>query len=326
MTTKTSLGRLESVDLRSCWDREDSDFTPWLAAEENIALLGQVIGMELEVQQEEASVGPFRADILCRDTATDELVIVENQLERTDHGHLGQTLTYAAGLDAVTVIWIAARFREEHRAALDWLNRISHEDFRFFGIEVEAWRIGDSPPAPKFNLVAKPNDWSKTVKEAAGRRTALSPTEEAQVTFWRELGDKIEESPVRLRRPKASPGNWCQWGLGRTGIWLLGIVRMNEVAVGVDIERRVRPTWFAQLHSMAPEIEAELGFHLTWEEREEYAYSQLRLSIPADFRDPEGRQEAITWMIKCLAALDSALRPRVRQLTGGDPGEDEDQS
>ena len=124
MTTKAKLGRLQRVELRECWEREDTDFTPWLASEENIALLGEAIGIELEVQQEEASVGPFRADILCKNTASSELVIIENQLERTDHGHLGQTLTYAAGLDAVTIIWIAARFTEEHRAALDWLNRI----------------------------------------------------------------------------------------------------------------------------------------------------------------------------------------------------------
>ena len=152
MDTNKTLGRLERVELRDYWEHEGSDFTPWLASEENIALLSETIGLELEVQQEEAAVGPFRADILCRDTASDELVIIENQLEKTDHKHLGQTITYASGLDAVNIVWIAARFTEEHRAALDWLNRITHEEFRFFGIEIELWRIGKSVPAPKFNI------------------------------------------------------------------------------------------------------------------------------------------------------------------------------
>ena len=175
MKTKP-LGRLEKVDLREYWKREDTHFTPWLAQEENISLLGDTIDMELEVQGQEANVGPFRADVLCRNTADDTLVLIENQLERTDHTHLGQLITYAAGLDAVTLVWVVQRFTEEHRAALDWLNRITDDDFHFFGLEIELWQIGDSVAAPKFNLVAKPNDWSKSVRDAATKRTGLEVT------------------------------------------------------------------------------------------------------------------------------------------------------
>src|SRR5688572_15954584 len=134
---KLQLGRLERVSVRDCWVDEARDFTPWLAQEENIALLGEAIGIELEVAAQEKNVGPFRADILCKDTLDGRLVLIENQLERTDHGHLGQLITYAAGLDAVTVIWVADRFTDEHRAALDWLNRITDTDFTFFGLEIE---------------------------------------------------------------------------------------------------------------------------------------------------------------------------------------------
>jgi len=137
------LGRLERVDLRTVWANEAGAFTPWLAKEENLKLLGDTIGIELELEAQEKNVGPFRADILCRDTATDDWVLIENQLERTDHGHLGQLLTYAAGLKAVTLVWVAQRFAEEHRAAIDWLNEITDESLNFFGLEVEAWRIGD---------------------------------------------------------------------------------------------------------------------------------------------------------------------------------------
>jgi len=157
-TTTPTLGRLEKVDLRTIWTSEAVSFTPWLALEENIKLLGETIGMDLEVEAQEKNVGPFRADILCRETTTpDHWVLVENQLERTDHCHLGQILTYAAGLKAVTIVWVSSKFTDEHRAALDWLNEITDTRFRFFGLEVEAWRIGNSVPAPKFNIVSEPN-------------------------------------------------------------------------------------------------------------------------------------------------------------------------
>jgi hypothetical protein len=126
MTAK-NLGRLQKVDLREAWSSESTDFTPWLAQEENLKLLGKAIDMELELESQEKEVGPFRADILCKDTATYDWVLIENQLERTDHSPLGQLLTYAAGLNAVTIVWVAERFTEGHRAALDWLNEHTDE-------------------------------------------------------------------------------------------------------------------------------------------------------------------------------------------------------
>ena len=163
----TELGRLERVDLGTIWADEAQNFTPWLAKEANLAILGETIGVELELEAQERNVGPFRADILCKDTADGSWVLIENQLRRTDHVHLGQLLTYAAGLHAVTIVWVAAQFTEEHRATLDWLNDITGDEFRFFGLEIELWRIGSSPPAPKFNVIAKPNDWTQSIGEAA---------------------------------------------------------------------------------------------------------------------------------------------------------------
>lgn len=158
-TTRVStFGRLERVDLCEVWPHEAASFTPWLAQAESIQLLGDTIGMSLQVEAQEKDVGPFRADILCRDTSPNGgWVLIENQLERTGHPHLGQLITHAAGLDAATVVWIAQHFTDEHRAALDWLNEITGDAFRFFALEVEAWRIGDSMPAPKFNVVSRPN-------------------------------------------------------------------------------------------------------------------------------------------------------------------------
>ncbi|MCU0858458.1 MAG: hypothetical protein MUC65_08670 [Pontiellaceae bacterium] len=130
-----NLGRLKKVELRDVWKSEAQDFTPWLAREENLELLGDAIGLELELEAVEKDVGPFRADILCKETASDSWVLVENQVERTDHNHLGQIITYAAGLSAVTIVWVAKRFTDEHRAALDWLNEITGENISFFGLE-----------------------------------------------------------------------------------------------------------------------------------------------------------------------------------------------
>ena len=138
------MGHLEKVDLRDIWKTEAGDFTPWLGTAENIQLLGDTVRLDLEVEAQEKQVGPFRADILCKDTASGAWVLIENQLERTDHNHLGQLMTYTAGLNAVTIIWIADRFTDEHRAAMDWLNEITAEDFVFLGIEVELWKTGDS--------------------------------------------------------------------------------------------------------------------------------------------------------------------------------------
>jgi len=135
------LGQMERVDLREAWVSEAGSFTPWLAREENLTLLGEALRLRLECEAQEKNVGPFRADILCKDADTGQQVLIENQLECTDHSHLGQLLTYAAGLQAATIIWVAAKFIDEHRAALDWLNEITDDRFCFFGVEVELWRI-----------------------------------------------------------------------------------------------------------------------------------------------------------------------------------------
>ena len=188
------LGELERVDLRDAWKNEAQDFTPWLAQPENLERLGRALGLQLEVQAIEQNVGPFRADVLCKEIGSEGLVLIENQLEATDHNHLGQILTYAAGLEARKVVWIAARFTGEHPAALDWLNRNTSDELNFFGIEVELWRIGKSEPAPRFHLVAWPNEWSQQAlkgKHSAG----LSSSERAAAyrDLWTALSKELSE-------------------------------------------------------------------------------------------------------------------------------------
>ncbi|MCE5310982.1 MAG: hypothetical protein LLG20_25350 [Acidobacteriales bacterium] len=213
MNAKT-LGRLQRVDLRDAWSTEAAHFTPWLAQEENLKLLGETVGIELELDSQEKDVGPFRADILCKNTVNGDWVLIENQLERTDHTHLGQLLTYAAGLNAVTVIWIAARFTDEHRAALDCLNERTDDKIHLFGLEIELWRIGDSAIAPKFNIVSQPNDWSRKVKVAASSGGA-SEYKNLQLRFWNAFKEYLESKGSFVRCSKPAPQHWM--GVPGTG-------------------------------------------------------------------------------------------------------------
>lgn len=152
ITPGATLASLERVEVRVVWPSESKRFTPWLA--KNLDLLSKAIGVSLELEAEEKPIGAFKADILAKDILSNSWVIIENQLERTDHSHLGQLLTYAAGLKAVTIVWVAASFADEHRAAIDWLNEITDTSVRFFALELELWKIGDSPYAPKLETVS----------------------------------------------------------------------------------------------------------------------------------------------------------------------------
>lgn len=218
------LGRLEPVDVRNYWKHEAIHFTPWLAQADNLALLGDTIGIELELEAVEKSVGPFSADILCKETATNDWVLIENQLEKTDHSHLGQILTYTAGLQAKTVLWIARDFTEEHRAALNWLNEHTREDIRFFGITVELWRIGNSPLAPRFNIVVRPNDWSKAVEA----NKELSDMELLKRRYWTAFAEMVKANPGPLRPPGIGRGNWVNIAIGRSNVTLAAVIKSDK--------------------------------------------------------------------------------------------------
>lgn len=324
---KPPLGRLEEVKLRTYWEREDTEFTPWLAAEENIALLGETIEMELEVLQQEANVGPFRADILCRNTQDQSLVLIENQLERTDHTHLGQLLTYAAGLDAVTLVWVVQRFTEEHRAALDWLNRITEGRIHFFGIEVQVWRIGESAAAPKFHLVAKPNDWSKAVRERA-TGAAASPAETLRFDYWSALKEHLEAkgSPLRTTTPPTS--HWWNFSLGKTGIYLSAIVSARDkfLEAKLYLEGPDAHHYFDLLAAQRAAIDHELGGSASWDKKEDRLACQIILTREADPSDRTTWPELHQWMQAKLELLDVVFRRRVATLRRPEAtGEDVDQ-
>jgi hypothetical protein len=228
--TAPALGRLSRVDVREVWTNEAVGFTPWLAQEENLRLLAETITMQLILEAKEKHVGMFRADILACDVHTGHLVLIENQLERTDHGHLGQLLTYAAGLKAVSIVWVSTLFTDEHRAALDWLNEITNSSISFYGLEMELWRIDDSVIAPKFNLVSKPNMFSKRVSERlsepVGSRVSRFLWEQANQGRKPSLTEIMHEchcsrnTAIRYRRqePHSSEPGACPQALAKMRI------------------------------------------------------------------------------------------------------------
>ncbi|AUR10515.1 hypothetical protein PhaeoP48_00502 [Phaeobacter inhibens] len=317
----TELGRLKRVDLRAEWTKEDRDFTPWLAREENITLLGETLNMSLEVEQEEQRVGRFSADILCKDTSATDAgwVVIENQLETTDHSHLGQILTYAAGLEAKTCVWVAANFHEEHRAAIDWLNEISSDEFQFFGLEIELWRIGESPAAPKFNIVAKPNDWKREV----GRSTRsmepanLTETKRLQLEFWEALKVRLANHP-KLRSQKPLPQHWTTLSIGRSGMHMGAIINTRENRIGVELYLGDdnANSYYEQLELDRETIEAELSFDLVWMPLPERRACRIIGFHPMkDLSQKDSWEDLQTWMVSALEQMQKTFARRVKNLT-----------
>lgn len=322
MSTKT-LGRLQKVELREAWSSESSDFTPWLAQEENLSLLGDAIGIELELESQEKDVGPFRADILCKDTATDNWVLIENQLERTDHSHLGQLLTYAAGLNAVTIVWIAERFTEEHRATLDWLNERTDEKINLFGLEVELWRIGESPIAPKFNIISQPNDWSRTVQQAAAGSGEVSVHKQLQLRFWTAFRQYMEAHKSFVRCQKPLPQHWTNHAIGRSGIHLTSIVSIwnsetnskgPEIRAELYLDGPSAKQEFASLEKQKENIEKALGFPLTWHTVENKAACRLYTRQNADFLNESLWPQQFDWLRQRLETMQKVFAPIAKTL------------
>lgn len=319
-----NLGKLVKIELRDIWLSESSDFTPWLAREENLLTLGETLGLELELEAQEKAVGPFRADILCKDIGTNAWVLIENQLERTDHSHLGQLLTYASGLEAVTIVWIAARFTDEHRSTLDWLNRITDETFRFFGVEVELWRIGESPAAPRFNIVSKPNNWNKLVAQAARAidDADLTSTKSLQLAYWAAFGNALMAmgGPLAKER-KPQPQSWMSYSIGRTGVGVNASMIRPKKQVRAELYMsgsHAKPRFWL-LQKQKAEIEAETGYPLDWDELPEG--KDTRISISLNDADPEIQSDWLRqheWLAARLNEFYKVFSGRVRMLDTSD--------
>ncbi len=270
--------------------------------------------MDLKLEGQELNVGNFRADILCRNVADGSRVLIENQLEKTDHSHLGQILTYATGLDVHAVIWIAKTFREEHSAVLDQLNEIAGEKFRYFGIEVRVWQIGDSTPAPQFEIVSKPKDWRSTISRKA-QRAASKDTSETQLQqlkrYWTEWDDYMIQ-----KLGKRSFQNFDMDPYGSE--FIIDAYRIHEkkeIGVRLCIVGENAKKYFRLLKEQQEEIEREFAEPIEWDERPLQGYSQIFLqktdTDPTDETDWLNQHE---WLATKLEKFDAVFRPRIKAL------------
>ena len=324
------LSRLEPVELREIWPDEAQDFTPWLAEEENLILLGETLDMELELEGQELNVGDFRADILCRNIENPEhetRVLIENQLEETNHRHLGQILTYAAGLDAYTVIWIAKKIREEHRAALDHLNEITDERFKYFGVEIKVWQIGDSARAPQFEIVSSPNDWSREISQEAQRAETenVSPARLKRKKFWVQFRDYISQRGSQLQPRERKSTRYLIFDIGRQSFAMSAWRKQREgfCCIELYMTGKNASAHFYLLKEEREEIESEFGESLIWQEKIPNVVVQQGFENLTDESDWSNQHK---WLADNLEKLDKIFRPRVKALNaaGWESSEDED--
>lgn len=324
-----NLGNLESVNIRDVWQGEASDFTPWLAREENLSALGELLAMSLEPVSTETPVGSFYADIVCQNLTDSSTVLIENQLEKTDHRHLGQIFTYAAGLDAVTIIWVSPQFTEEHRAAIDWLNRITLDDFSFFAVEIELWRIGDSAPAPKFNIVAKPNDWTRAMRrKRPDSETNPSSSQSSelglqQIAFWEGFQDYLSSVQSPIRCQKAGTRHWMWHSIGRTGLAQCSIIMApnrggegpQEIRAEFTIHEDLDGSRLEALRASGEEFRHATGEEVYFEPNPGTASrSKLYVQGMADWTHEDGAATAYRWLDEKHRALLSIIKPRISEI------------
>lgn len=316
----TDIARLEAVDVREVWPDEARHLTPWLA--ENLDVLGNALGIDLELDGSEVSVGTFSADLLLHDTNTGAKVVVENMIGNTDHDHLGKVITYAAGLEASHAVLVAETFRPEHRSALQWLNAHSRESVSFFGIVLKVWKIGDSAPAPQLDVVVEPDTWVRSVH--ARGSDALSTSQLAYRDFWAEFLPAFHERyPGWSRAQTPSKDNWMNFPAGKSGFhYSVNFCHPEdrprfrfELYVDgkdkEDVDRR-----FTELEAQRLKIETAFGDTLEWERLDTRRASRIASYYPDDVdvhtRDkwPDVRE----WTLNHFGSLRAAMQPHIDGL------------
>lgn len=256
------IGRLIEVDVRELWKHEQYDFSNWLAKESNIEYLNEILGLTLIEVDKEINVGPYRCDIVATDETSGLKVIIENQLESTNHDHLGKIITYASGLDAKVIVWIVKEAKEEHRAAIEWLNNYTSSEIDFFLIEIHAYKIGDSNPAPKFEVVEKPNDFVKRSKNKDDGELNTSQTE--RLIFWQLFNDRVElkGKPFNIRKPTTD--HWYDIAIGTSAAKIAVDLVNKENCIILELYIHSDKDLYDSLYEKKNEIEGETGLTFEW--------------------------------------------------------------
>ena len=303
-----NLGILTEVkDLRKVWPHEALDFTPWLAEDDNLALLADAVGLEITLGETESSVGDFNVDIFAMETGTDRRIIIENQLEDTNHDHLGKLITYASGKSAEIVIWVVKKAREEHRAAIEWLNNHTDENIAFFLVEIKLYQIGNSDIAVKFEVVEKPNDWTKEIK----KNTNNSLTLQARYDYWVSFNEYAFQNAVfskSFNKRKASTDHWMTFSVGSSACYisLSQIRKYNHVIVEWYIADDKE--LYHKFYSNKNAIESEMDVQLEWNELPEKKASRILVYKDVDFDNKDNWPEQFEWMMEMAIKMKKAFK------------------
>jgi len=309
---------LESQEVREYWEHEAQQFTPWIAGEiraEDVSELEDSLGLDLEIIEEEKSVGRYNVDILAEVVDDNRNVVIENQLNPSDHDHLGKSIAYASGVDADIIVWISPRFHDEHRDAIQWLNENSREGVDLFAIRLEVWKIGDSEPAVRLNPVAEPSEWKEKAKRSEGE---LTDTEKLQEEFWTEFRNRIEDRETPLSARKPNPQHWYNNPIGKTGFELAFILNSRDNELRAELIIRDNAEAYRQLIDQSQQIEPEFDRKLTWHEPEETRAGKERSRIvvtkSADVTDQDQWDEYLDWMIEHGEQFHGVFYDRIQRL------------
>ena len=308
-----NIGRLQRVDLRDVWSSEPQDFTPWLA--ENIDVLNSAIDLSLSIVEREHPAGDFSVDLVAEDELGNP-VIIENQLERSDHDHLGKLITYLTAIDAKAAIWIVSDPRPEHIRAISWLNESSSASF--YLLKLEAVQIEDSPRAPLLTLIVGS---SETSQEAGETRREFTERHLLRHRFWASLLERAKEKTQLHANISAGQYSYVQAGTGKRGLTLRYVVQKHTSDIDLYIDRgreagNENEEIFDALEEAKEEIEEAFGESLEWGRRENRRACRINKRFAlGGYRDDEGRWPGIQdAMIDGMIRLEKAFRPHIDKL------------
>lgn len=291
------LSTLKKINLRAYWQHEALDFTRWLVRDENLQLLSDEIGISLIDAKAEEATGRYTVDIVAKDADSDKRVIIENQLEFTDHKHLGQLITYASGFNASIIIWIVKEAREEHQKAIEWLNNNTNAQLSFILIQMELWQIDNSRYAPKFHILVQPNDWAKQLQSSGNESKELTETKLTQLEFWSQFIIHTKENTTSLRigrKPRAQHWYNISFGSSDAHISLTASMRDNWVACEIYIPNA--PKLYNTFYENKEIIEEALAMELEWMALENKKASRIKIERNALIGNEEEWQEYFQWL------------------------------
>ncbi len=308
------LSKLEKVELREVWKHEARDFTQWLAQDDILEILSDEIGIDIGLLQVEASVGQFNVDILAAEKNTGSKIVIENQLETTDHDHLGKIITYASGFDAEFIIWIVKSLRDEHKQAVDWLNDHTDQKINIFVIKMEVWKIADSPYAAKFQVVAKPNDWAKAIKEHQSS-DLLSNIKMLQLEFWTQFKEYAQEHQPQLKLRKVSPQHWYDISFRFSNAHLRLTVNSQSGHMSCEVYIPDDKPLFFHLLEQKTEIETALSATLLWEELPAKKASRIKVVHPCELTHQIEWESYHICLLKQVIAFQKVFTPPIKAFS-----------